>query len=53
MAKFKNKTGGICEVFSDSNIKRLREDKNFTEIRDTKAIVSEQKPVQENKNSDK
>lgn len=32
MAKFKHKNGGICEVFTELNIKRLREDKNYTEV---------------------
>lgn len=32
MAKFKNKKGGICEVYSLDNINKLRKDKNYTEI---------------------
>lgn len=32
MAKFKHKNGGICEVFTEHNINRLRKDKNFQEV---------------------
>lgn len=32
MAKFKNKKGGICEVYSLDNIEKLRKDKNYVEI---------------------
>lgn len=34
MAKFKNKKGGICEVFSLDNINKLKKDKNYIEITD-------------------
>lgn len=32
MAKFKHKNGGIAEVFTQLNIKRLRADKNYVEV---------------------
>lgn len=32
MAKFKHKNGGVAEVFTLSNIERLRKDPNYTEI---------------------
>ena len=32
MAKFKHKNGGIAEVFSPENLRRLRSDPNYTEI---------------------
>ena len=32
MAKFKHKNGGITEVFTELNINRLRNDKNYLEV---------------------
>ena len=32
MAKFRHKNGGIAEVFTQLNIERLRNDKNYTEV---------------------
>ena len=32
MAKFKHINGGIAEVFTEVNINRLREDKNYSEV---------------------
>lgn len=32
MAKFRHKNGGIAEVFTEVNINRLRNDKNYSEI---------------------
>lgn len=32
MAKFKNKKGGICEVYTVDNIERLTKDKNYIRI---------------------
>ena len=32
MAKFKHKNGGIAEVLSPENIRRLRRDPNYSEI---------------------
>lgn len=32
MVKFKHKNGGITEVFTELNINRLRNDKNYTEV---------------------
>lgn len=32
MAKFKHVNGGIAEVFTETNINRLRKDKNYTEM---------------------
>lgn len=46
MAKFKNKKGGICEVYSLDNIEKLRSDKNYTEIIEKKPVVSKKTPVE-------
>lgn len=52
MAKFKNKKGGICEVYSLDNIKKLRENKDYIEITEkTKKIVISNNSASENKNS--
>lgn len=32
MTKFKHKNGGIAEVFTELNINRLRQDKNYSEV---------------------
>lgn len=34
MAKFRHKNGGIAEVFTEVNISRLRNDKNYSEIKE-------------------
>lgn len=41
MVTFKHKNGGICKVYSEANIKRLRKDKNYTEL------PQEEKPSQQ------
>lgn len=46
MAKFKNKNGGIAEVFTSINIERLRKDKNYTEV--IEKPKKEKKNVKEN-----
>ena len=48
MAKFKNKNGGIAEVFTDVNIERLRRDKNYSEIIEN-AQPKEKKTPKKNK----
>lgn len=45
MTKFKYKNGGVCEVFSKSNIEKLRKDPNYKEIKETSK--EEQKPKEE------
>ncbi len=39
MAKFRNKKGGICEVYTLDNIKKLTDDKNYTKIDEKKADI--------------
>lgn len=39
MAKFKNKKGGICEVYSLDNIEKFRKDKNYIEINEKKSQI--------------
>lgn len=39
MAKFKNKKGGICEVYSLDNINKLNKDKNYTIIDEKKTDI--------------
>lgn len=61
MAKFKNKKGGICEVYSLDNIENFRKDKNYIEINEKKSqieikssnIVNVNKPEKINQESDR
>lgn len=43
MARFKNKKGGICEVYSLDNIEKFRKDKNYIEINEKRSQM-EAKP---------
>lgn len=56
MARFKHKQGGICEVFSESNIEKLKKDKNYIEItgKETRKPVNDKKAMESNtqENSD-
>lgn len=47
MAKFKNKQGGVCEVFTQRNIERLRKNPEYTEI--TEKPIEEKKPLKKDK----
>ena len=52
MAKFKNKKGGICEVYSLDNIRKLKENKDYIEITEkTKKVVAYNNSVAENKSN--
>ena len=46
MAKFKHVNGGITEVFTELNIKRLRADKNYVEVSEnaSKDKIKEEQP---------
>ena len=47
MAKFKHKNGGIAEVFTQLNIERLRNNKDYKEIVDTPKKVKKEEPKKE------
>ena len=48
MTKFKHKNGGIAEVFTETNIKRLRADKNYVEVPENEK-KEDKKPLKEKK----
>lgn len=52
MAKFKNKKGGICEVYTLDNIKKLTNDKNYTRIDEKNADIKSKTLVVVNSPSD-
>ena len=43
MAKFKDKSGHVCEVYSLDNIEKFRNNNNYTEILDNKAETKTKK----------
>ncbi len=49
MAKFKHKSGGICEVLTQSNIEALRKNPQYKEMIDKKekTKTEENKPIEE------
>jgi len=61
MARFKNKKGGVCEVYSLDNIEKLRKDKNYVEINEkqpqiktkTSSTASINNPEKTDQESDK
>lgn len=51
MALFKNKNGGICEVFSTSNIEKLRKSPNYKEIKEETKNKELKQNVQNSENT--
>ena len=49
MAKFKHVNGGIAEVFTEININRLRNDKNYTEVLENASKKVKETPKKINK----
>lgn len=47
MAKFKHINGGIAEVFTELNINRLRNDKNYSEIEENASKKVKKTPKKE------